>query len=158
MLYNPAATGLVVESAKRAARKENIELVGIEVDSPQDLAEALRSVDSSYDALWSVADRIVLSHGAVKHILVHTLRTGLPFVGLSLPYVKAGALFAFSTSYAENGSQAGALVVEILGGRQAGEIPIALPQDIEVVYNKLSAERLGIELSMDTSLNVRSLR
>jgi putative ABC transport system substrate-binding protein len=157
VLYNPEETGPVIESARQAALRQEVELVPIGVPSPKQLNQALGRVDSSYDALWSVADRTILSHGTVEHVLIHTIRAGIPFMGLSEPYVRAGALLALSTSYHQNGRQAAGLVRRILGGESPGDLAITIPTDLEVVFNELTAKRIGVTLPSQGTLPMRAV-
>jgi putative ABC transport system substrate-binding protein len=146
VLFNPRETGGVVQAAARFAREEGVELVPIEVASARDLESALRRVDHSFDALWSVADRTVFSQGAVERVLLHTFERRIPFMGLSEQYVRAGALLALSTSYDENGRKAGQLVQRVLSGSRAGGLSVAVPERVEVVFNPRTAKRLELEV------------
>jgi putative ABC transport system substrate-binding protein len=158
VLYNPAVTGLLVEEAREAAERAGLELVAIEVTDPRHLEAALSQLDDSIDALWSVADRTVLSRGVLEQVLLHTIRESVPFMGLSAQYVRAGALLALDTSYEENGRLAGELLERVLAGEAPGALPIAVPREIDVVFNPRTAERLDIELVNPTSLALRPLQ
>jgi putative ABC transport system substrate-binding protein len=144
VLYNPSETGPVVREASRAARRSGLELVPIEVRDPKQLSTSLASLDESIEALWSVADRTVLSRGMVEQVLLHTLEHQVPFMGLSAQYVRAGALLALSTSYEENGRQAAELLMRVLEGAPAGSLAVAVPTEIEVVFNPRTAKRLEV--------------
>ena len=160
VIYNPAETALVVAEARRAARRAGLELVPIEVHDSKDVLPALEKLDASIEALWSVADRTVLARGIVERVLLHTVETGLPFMGLSPQYVRAGALLAISTSYEENGRQAARLVEQVLAGRPAGSLPVSIPEQIAVVFNPRTAERLDLEFerASHASFSLRPVR
>jgi putative ABC transport system substrate-binding protein len=157
VLFDPEHSGPVVESALQAARQEGIRLVPIAVPSPKALDPALQKVDRSFDALWSVADPTVLfSRRAVERMLVHSIRHQLPFMGLSEPYVRAGALLALSSSYETNGRDAGSLVLRVLAGESPEKIPISVPVDVEVVFNPRTATQLDLELASTPQLRLRA--
>jgi putative ABC transport system substrate-binding protein len=158
VLYNPSETGLLVGEAREAARQAGLELVPIEVHDPTELGESLARLDGSVEALWSVADRTVLSRGMVEQVLLYTLDHQIPFMGLSAQYVRAGALLALRTSYEENGAQAAELVMQVLSGAPAGSLPVTVPTEIEVVFNPRTAERLEVDLTRPVSLRLRSVR
>lgn len=158
VMFDPAKTQVVVEEARRAAARAGIELVPIEVHDPTQLDEGLAQVDSSVDALWSVADQTVLAGGAVQRVLLHTLKRRVPYMGLSEQYVRAGALLALTASYEENGRQAAALVRLVAAGEQPGSLPLSSPQDVEVVFNPKTAERLKLNLRSDLGLPLRPVR
>ena len=158
VLFNRQETGQVVDFAQRVAERGGIELVPIPVMQPKDLSDALRQVDDSFDALWSVADRTVIAHGAGEKILLHTLRERIPFMGISEFYVRAGALLALATSYEENGRQAAELALRILRGESPRGLAVSVPSDIEVVFNPLTAERLELTLSSTSGLKLRAVQ
>jgi putative ABC transport system substrate-binding protein len=142
VLYDPAETGMLIEAARKAARRSGTELVAVPVSEPGKLEEALEKLNGRVEALWSVPDRTVFGRGAVEKVLLYTLREKIPFMGLSEQYVRAGALLALTVSYTENGRQAAGQVQEILDGKQAPTLPVARPQSIEVVFNAHIAHRL----------------
>lgn len=156
VLYNPSFTGPLVREATRAAGALGLELVPIAIDSPKQLEGALERVDGSFDALWSVADPTVFGQTTTRRILLYTLERGVPFVGLSEQYVRAGAFLAFTSSYEENGRLAAEQVRRILAGASAGSLPITTPVDVEVVYNPRTAAHLDLELPDLPSLRLRS--
>jgi putative ABC transport system substrate-binding protein len=158
VMFNPAKTQAVVDEARRAAARAGIELVPIEVHDPTQLERALDRVDGSFDALWSVADQTVLAGGAVQRVLLHTLKRRVPYMGLSEQYVRAGALLALTASYEENGRQAAALVRRVAAGEQPGSLPLATPQNVEVVFNPKTAERLELNIRLEVGLPLRPVR
>ena len=158
VLFNRELTGKVVSEARRAAQQEGLDLIPIHVSSPKELNRALEQVDGTFDALWSVADRTVLAHGAGERIVMHTIRERIPFMGLSETYVRAGALLALAISYKENGRQGGALVLRILEGESVAKIPVSVPDKLEVVFNPLTARRLKLKLSSTANLKLRAVK
>lgn len=157
VLYNPDETGIVIQAAKKAARLAGVELHPIAVHGLRELDAALEKLEH-LDALWSVADRTVLSRGAVERILLYTLDHRLPFMGLSIQYVRAGALLAVQTRYDENGRQAAALVRQVLAGARVGSLPVSIPQDTRVVYNPRTAKRISVELDSHSRFRLESVQ
>lgn len=158
VLYDPSETGPLVERARAQARAQGIELLGIEVWDPGNLDRSLDEIDREIDALWSVADRTVMTRIATQRILLHTLRERIPFLGLSEQFVRAGALLALVSSYAANGRQAAHLVHSVLDGRPPAQLPVAVPDQIEVVLNDRTARRLRFSPPADAFLPIRTLR
>ncbi len=157
VLYDPNETADLVKSARVAAKSRGIVLLPIAVDGPKSLEGSLRRVDSSVDALWSVADRTVMSRGAAERVLLHTLREGVPFIGLSEQFVRAGALLALVSSYEENGRQAARLARKVLGGRSPASLAVAQPELIEIVFNPRTAERLRFQPKLDSTTVLRAV-
>ena len=157
VLYDPNETADLVKSARAAAKARGILLLPIAVDGPKALEGSLSRVDGSVDALWSVADRTVMSRGAAERVLLHTLREGIPFIGLSEQFVRAGALLALVSSYEENGRQAAALARKILGGRTPASLAVAQPERVEIVFNPRTAERLKFKPRRGSTTALRAV-
>lgn len=149
VIYNPQETESVVQQAKKTAKELGLELVGIPITSQEKVPEALRALDKSVDALWSVADSTIFSSGSLKFILLHTLQNKIPFMGLSPAFVQAGALMALDADYQEVGAQCGGLAVKILTGDQPSSLPVTTPQKITLHVNLKTAEILGIKIPAD---------
>ncbi|MCA9452115.1 MAG: hypothetical protein KC584_05745, partial [Nitrospira sp.] len=65
-----------------------------QVETPQELPDALDSLPGNADVLWGFTDSVVFSPETVKGILLFSFRNRIPFVGLSTSWVKAGAVYA----------------------------------------------------------------
>ena len=158
VLYNPETSGDTIRVAKAAAKDLGIELFPLQVTDRRNFDATLQRVDQSFDVLWSVPDAVVLSKALSQSILLHTIRRGIPLMGFSEQHVKAGALFALGTSHAENGRQAAESVRRLVGGEKPGDIPVATPQKLEVVFNPRTAESLSIDLPRISFARVRPVR
>lgn len=158
VLFNPGRSAEMVDAARREARRQGIELEAIPVESRATLEQSLRRVDGSFDALWSVPDPLVFSGKLAQRILLYTIRERIPLMGLSEQYVRAGALFALSTSYEENGLQAADRVRRVVAGERPGDIPIAVPERIEMVFNARTAETLRVDLGRVEFARTRPVR
>ena len=146
VIYNPEETETVIQQARKVAKEMGLELVGVPISSGERVPEALRSLNNNVDALWSVADSTAFSSGSVEFILLHTLRNGIPFMGLSPAFVKAGALMALDADYQEVGAQCGGLAARILTGEQPSTLPITRPQKLTLHVNLKTAETIGLKI------------
>ncbi len=146
VIYNPQETEIVVREATKVANEMGLELVAVPITSGERVPEALRSLDNSVDALWSVADSTAFSSGSLEFILLHTLRNGIPFMGLSSRFVKAGALMALEADYQDVGAQCGGLAARILTGEQPSSLPITRPQKLTLHVNLKTAETIGLKI------------
>ncbi len=149
VIYNPQETEVVVSQARKAAKEIGLDLIGAPVASEEKVPEALRSLDKSVDALWSVADSTAFSSGSMEFIFKHTLRSKIPFMGLSPAFVKAGALMALSIDYQEVGAQCGGLVTRVLAGEHPSSLPITTPQKVTLHINLKTAETIGLNIPAD---------
>lgn len=149
VIYNPRETGALVGSARDAAAGAGLTLVEIPVSSEAQVIEEVSRLKGRIDALWSVADSTVFTPRSVDQILLLTLRDGIPFVGLSPSFVKAGALLSFSCDYEDVGSQSGELVSEVLNGKSPTQIAIAYPRHVSLFLNLNTARAIHLEISAE---------
>ena len=149
VIYNPQETESVIQQAKKTAREMGLELIPVAINSEEKVPEALRALERSADALWSVADSTAFSSGSLEFILLHTLRNKIPFMGLSPAFVKAGALMALDADYQEVGAQCGGQAIKILMGEQPSSLPITMPQRATLHVNLKTADTIGLKIPAD---------
>ena len=146
VIYNPEETGILVQEAAEVAKRNNLSLIAKPVSSEREVPDALRSLLNKIDVLWSVADGTVFGSQSTRYILLNTLRTGTPFVGLSPSFVEAGALMALSCDYADVGKQAGEIGNRVLNGEEPGDIPVAVPRKVSLWINLRTADHIGLRI------------
>ncbi len=146
VLYDPEVTGPLVESASRVASGMGLELVMLPVSSEKDLVDATGDLGSRIDVLWSVADSTVFSPQGFRQVLLATLRSRVPFVGLSPSFVKAGALLALSVDYQDVGRQSGEQALRVLAGEAPSEIPVTAPRSLSLSLNLNTAKQIQLTI------------
>jgi putative ABC transport system substrate-binding protein len=147
VIYNPKVTGETIQEARLAAVAAELSLVEIPVSSEAEVIRQVSELKGRVDALWSVADSTVFTPRSVDSILLLTLRDGIPFVGLSPSFVKAGALLSFSCDYADVGAQSGEIAVEILKGKNPGDLPVVYPRHVSLFLNLNTARAIHLVVS-----------
>jgi len=148
VLYTEETANLI-PPAKALAQQAGLELQAIKIGSPKDLPEALESLTSKVDGLWSVADPNIYSPRSTRFILLNTLRNGKPFMGFSKNLVESGALFALDFDYKDIGRQAGKIAIGVLAGKPPASIPVAVPGIIWFHYNEKTAKHINIKIPED---------
>ena len=150
VLFSPKETLPVIEKAKIIAQSMNLELLAEEVNSESDVPEALNKLDNNkIDALWSVADGNVFTRPSTRYIIKYVVRRGLPFMGPHNGFVKAGALFALTADYKDNGRQAAELSVRVINGEKPMNIPVAVPRKIEMALNLQVANHIRLRIPQE---------
>jgi putative ABC transport system substrate-binding protein len=149
VIYNVEETGILVREATRVAERMKLSLITKAVSSEREVPNALGSLLNRVDALWSVADGTVFGPQSTQYILLNTLRTGTPFMGLSPSFVKAGALMALSCDYEDVGKQAAEVANRILDGENPGDVPVAVPRKVSLCINLRTADHIGLRVSED---------
>lgn len=135
-----------VKYAEVVAKSLGIDLVSAKITSEKEIPQSLEGLKERTQGLWSVPDRTIFSPSSTEQILLFTLRNGIPFMGLSSAYVKAGALFALNCDYEEIGEQAGEAALLVLCGNLPTEVPITTPRKLCLSLNQKTAERIGIKI------------
>ncbi len=149
VLFNSAENQSRIETASRVAEGLGLTLEPRKLESPKDLPSALESLASQADALWGIADPVVLNAQTAQPILLFSLRNRIPFIGLSLTWVKAGALYALDRDYSDIGAQCGELALRILEGEPASALPPAVPRKAVYSVNLKTARQLKVEIPRD---------
>ncbi|MEJ1958473.1 MAG: ABC transporter substrate binding protein [Nitrosomonadales bacterium] len=113
-----------------------------EVDSSHPLAEALQDILRGSDVLLALPDAAIYNSSTIRNILLGTYRNGVPLIGFSSGYVKAGALGAVFSTPAQIATQTAALIVQF---NDSQILPIAqYPHEFEVMVNEQVAHSLGL--------------
>jgi putative ABC transport system substrate-binding protein len=149
VLFNPENSLGEIERARLAASEAGLQLVEIPVGSEPEVLERADGLKGKIDVLWSVADSTVFTPRSVDSILLFTLRDGIPFVGLSPSFVKAGALLSFSCDYEDVGAQSAEQVLEILSGRSPNDVSVAFPRRVSLFLNLNTARAIHLEISRE---------
>ena len=135
-----------VKTAEVVAKSLGINLVSVKVSSEKEIPQSLEWLKEQTQGLWSVPDGDIFSPSSTEQILLFTLRNGIPFMGLSSVYVRAGALFALDCDYADIGRQAGEVALLILHGNLSSEVPVTTPRKIYLFINQKTSERIGLQI------------
>ncbi|MBC7840649.1 MAG: ABC transporter substrate-binding protein [Nitrospiraceae bacterium] len=157
VLYNRKENQAKIDAAVQAAKKEGLTLLPKEVESPRALPDALESLARSIDLLWGMNDQLVLSPQTAEAILLFSFRSGVPFVGLSSSWVKAGALYALDRDYNDLGAQCGELAIKILRGTNPNTLVIVPPRRILYSLNLKTANHMKLEFSPLIIMNAQQV-
>ena len=145
VLFTQDSKQVIVE-AKRVCKKIGVELVSELIHSEKEIPGAIETLAQEVDGLWAVADTVIFTPQSTQYILLYTLRNGLPFMGLSPSFVKAGALFTLACDHKDVGRQAGELALRIFSGEEPSQIPITIPRMIYLCLNLRTAEQINLKI------------
>ena len=146
VLFNPRENQRTIEEARRIAQSMGLLLIASEVQTPQALPDALKSLAREADVLWGIPDQIVVSPQTAKPLLLFSFRNRIPFVGLSTPWVEAGALYALDRDYTDLGVQCGELALQVLQGKPAKSLPVVPPRKILYTLNLKTANHMKVDI------------
>jgi len=148
VLYSDETANLI-PPAKVLAQQAGLKLHAIRITTPKDIPDALETLNTQVEAIWSVADANIYSPRSTRFILLNTLRSAKPFMGFSKNLVESGALFALDYDYKDIGRQSGKIALEVLSGKPPGSIPVAVPGIIWFHYNEKTADHIHVSIPED---------
>lgn len=146
VLFNPRENREKIDAATKIASNLGLKLVAREVETPQALPDALDSLAKEADVLWGVTDQMVLSPQTAEPILLFSFRNRIPFTGLSVSWVKAGALYALDRDYTDLGTQCGEMALKVLQGARASSLPPVSPRKVIYALNLKTAQQMKVEI------------
>jgi len=138
----------------QALRHVGMEGVFELVADKAELSEAVQNLLSNSDVFLALPDAEAINNQTAKFILLATYRRGIPLVGYSASFVKAGAAVALVSSPTQIGKEAAQMVNETLR-RKWLPAPRA-PAEFEVLVNASVARSLG--LGLDAALLEKRVR
>jgi putative ABC transport system substrate-binding protein len=140
---NPTAK-LSLDEVLVAARKLGLEVIPLEVKSPDDIAPAIASLNGRAQALYVVGDPLT----ADNQIQINTLALAahLPTMHGSRGYVDSGGLLSYGPNFSDLFRRAGDYVDKILKGAKPADLPVEEPTKIELVVNLKTAKAIGLDV------------
>jgi ABC-type uncharacterized transport system substrate-binding protein len=110
---------------------------------PRDLLEALAPLRNEVDFLWTLPDASLYQPAIITPLILDSIRRGLPMIGFSEGFVRAGATVGFFPDYRDIGAQTADLLLQIEGGRAVP--PRQVPRTIRAAVNERALRLLGLE-------------
>lgn len=133
---------------ERAAHDAGITLV-VERGDGERLRGGLKGIVAGSDLLLVLPDPQVFNASTIQGILLETYRAGIPMMGISAAYTRAGAVLSVAASPVHLGAETAQMVREFLDGA----IPESrYPLGADVHVNRQVARSLGLDLPSDDSL------
>jgi putative ABC transport system substrate-binding protein len=145
VLYHSAEAKGRVSQAERLAAGANLNIESYQIDAPQEIPDALESLANRADVLWGITDPMIYNSETAKSLLVFSFRHQIPLIGLSTPWVKAGALYALDRDYQDIGVQCAQLAEKILEGRTPGSLQPVPPRKVRYSLNQRTATQMKLQ-------------
>lgn len=147
--YNPGEANSVVlaESFQKIAEARGIMVITASAPNSGDVLMATRSLVGKVDAIYVSTDNTIVS--AFESVVKVGLDAQIPVFAGDTGSVERGAAAAVGFDYYDVGRQTGLIVLEILNGKQAGEIDVQGVDKTNLFVNPGSAAKMGLTLSDD---------
>jgi putative ABC transport system substrate-binding protein len=146
IISDPSRTKDIVDSATAIAAVHDIKVCVQWVNGESDIPNAIRAITDSIDVLWMIPDQTVITPRSSRFIIFELIKAGVPIMGLSSAYVKAGAVIALDCDYEDIGRQAGELAVRILAGQSPSTLAETHPRMFTLALNGKVREHLRLDL------------
>lgn len=137
----------VIEDLKAYAKEKGMTVIDATVTTTADVQQAVNSLVGKVDAIFSPIDNTVAS--AMPVVAEASREAGIPvYVGAD-SMVKDGGLATYGVNYETLGQETAKMAVEVLKGKNPGDMPVKLMSDVDIYVNSDAAEQLGIDIPED---------
>ncbi|MFC2068609.1 ABC transporter substrate-binding protein [Chloroflexota bacterium] len=145
-MYNAGESNSVflVQKLNEACDAKGIALVERTVSTSADVLNAAQSLVGQVDAIWVGTDNTVVT--AFEALVGVCEDNDIPLFPADDDSIVRGGIAAYSFNYYDIGYQTGEIVVRILEGMSASEIPVEKGKIINLSVNTAAAERMGITI------------
>lgn len=152
VLYS-ADTRLGIAALRSALTDHGYTLAVSALGRDDDLYTRLESVLTASEVLLAVPDSAIYSSSNIRNILLSSYRRGIPLVGFSQSYVRAGALCAIFSTPEQLAEQAGRTTSSF---SQTRKLPDAhYPALYDITVNHEVARTLGLTIKPVESLRMQ---
>ena len=152
-IYNAGESNSVVllKITQDVCKEMGIELVTSTVTNTSEIKQATEIVAPKVDAIYASTDNVV--YASLASLVATADKYNVPVVA-AVPSEDddTGILAAYGINYYNAGRVTGKVILRILNGEKAGDIPVKYltePDELGLFINFEVAERLGIEIPED---------
>ncbi len=152
VVYNPSKTGWLIRNARSAADKNGLELITYSTNSLSESAKIYQKIftrpDIKHAAIWLPPDSTSVDNRAVlSFILEQSWAHGVAVFSSRLSHVNKGVLFAMYADNVKLGQSLGKAALDELSGNRGKIIGIVPVEDLQIAFNRRTAEHLGLNVS-----------
>lgn len=149
IIYNTSEVNSEVQlvNAKEISKSYDLEVVAMGVNNTNEISTALDILLPKVDVLYTLTDNLIAS--SIPLISKKALEKNIPLIGGEEAHVKNGALITDGVNYKKLGFEAGLKAVEVLEGKNIKEMSVSSLKDTEIVINKDTLEKLGVNIPRD---------
>lgn len=134
----------LLKQVTEVAKSMDINVKTSAANSSAEVQTATTNLIGKVDAILLLQDNTVAS--ALPALMKVVNANNIPVFTTYLDAIKAGALAGLAFDEYEIGRQTGRIVVAILKGKKAGDLPVQDPEHIQLVLNPQVAKQLNIKL------------
>jgi putative ABC transport system substrate-binding protein len=137
----------VLKDAQKAADILDIELQSKEISRSKNFRRAFKEMSRKVDAFLVLNDPVVYTLDNMDWLKIRCLKEKLPCIGQSRNIAELGLVLSINPDMADIGSQAASMAENIIKRHQRPDlIGVMAPLGTQVLINRTTAERIGLEL------------
>lgn len=146
VIYNAGEVNSVkmIKNMQEEARKRNIQIIEAVAGKTSDVAAAMNNLVGKVEAVYIPNDNTAVA--AMNSIIQIAEKHKLPVFTGDTGSVTAGAIATRGYDRFLLGKKAGELVLKILNGLPAGDLPIETNFPLSLIINKNAASKTGIDI------------
>ncbi|MBV7434456.1 ABC transporter substrate-binding protein [Cardiobacteriaceae bacterium TAE3-ERU3] len=148
-VYNPGEANSVATNEKIKAFFEgkDLELIEAPATKSSEVLAAARSLVGKADVIYITLDNTVVS--ALEGVVQVGEQNDIPVFAADTGSVERGVVAALGFDYYDVGRETGKQVVEILKGKNPGDIPVGQLEQLNLFINPGAAEKMGITIPQE---------
>lgn len=146
IIYNAGEANSValMNDIRVAADELGLNIVEATVANAAEVQQAAQSLVGRVDGLYLITDN-TLAQGVMAVIDVANSNK-IPAISSVDSYVNQGALATFGLDYYRHGLLTAQVVVDVLEGKNPGELPVRYNEDLSLIINTKTVETLGLDI------------
>ncbi len=147
-LFTPAEINSVLykDWLKEALKKQGVELIAIPVTSSAEITQAATELcRNNIQLVCQIVDNLTRPGFAL--IARKAAENNLPVFVFDSDQMKDGGVVCLARDYYDAGKEAAVLVIDILKGKNPGQIPFSNTQNEKLIYNPELAKRFELKIS-----------
>jgi putative ABC transport system substrate-binding protein len=135
----------VLKQTESAAAALGMQLLYVDINSPNDIDSAFKAVSQSRADALIVLGSPVLNTKRIQ-VTGFATRNRLPATYARPEFIDAGGLMTYGANYNELYRRAAYYVDKILKGAKPGDLPVEQPTKFELVINLKTAKQIGLTI------------
>ena len=159
-VYSPGEVNstTVLEQLKTKLGGQGLNVVAAPAQRSSDVLTAARSLQGKVDLIYTSLDNNVVSSYESLYKAAVEMKT--PLIAADTDSVKRGAVAALGVNYYDLGKKTGGVVVDVLKGKKAGEIPSSRidAANLDLFVSKKNAAAAGITVSEDVLKSAKEVQ
>lgn len=140
-----------VSETREAAARLNLQLGEFNVTSGEEIEKSARAINrADFDAIFAPPESFITEK--VEIVVKQAIKEKMPLITSLLVNVERGCLATYAANYHALGRQGATLADRIFRGANPGNLPIEMPDKVNLVINLKTARAIDLRISKELLL------